>query len=202
MTRQEPKKPLNSFFHYRKAKKQEIVRNYHITKSHEISKKAAELWAKESKEVRNHFHQISLDEHNKFKEQYPDYDWQPWKRNPKCPRSPSRSPVLSTESKRLSEPLLTSPKSSPIRLSKSANFLNAFQYTPIMTPKLFYKVSPDVLEAAKLDEGINFNEFMDSSVFSSPTITVDTIASCGGSPVSTCSFDPSFDFGFELFGDI
>ncbi|KAJ3271932.1 hypothetical protein HDV01_006066 [Terramyces sp. JEL0728] len=202
MTRQEPKKPLNSFFHYRKSKKQEIVRNHHITKSHEISKKAAELWAKESKEVRDHFHKLSLEEHNKFKEQYPDYDWQPWKRNPKSPRSPSRSPVLlKSECKRLSEPLATSPKYSPVRLSKSSTSLNAFQYTPIMTPKLFYKVSPDVLEAAKLPDEINFNEFMDSNVFSSPTITGDTLASCGGSPVSTCSFD-HYDFGLELFGDL
>ncbi|KAJ3271928.1 hypothetical protein HDV01_006062 [Terramyces sp. JEL0728] len=67
----------------RQSKKHEIIRNYHITKSHEISKKAAELWALESKETRDYYAQQSLEEHNKFKELNPDFDWQPWKKRKK-----------------------------------------------------------------------------------------------------------------------
>ncbi|KAJ3271935.1 hypothetical protein HDV01_006069 [Terramyces sp. JEL0728] len=97
-------KPLNSFFLYRKSKKEEIVQKYKIKKSHEISRKAAELWAKEKAKVRDYFQQISLHEHDKFKELHPDYDWQPWVEKSRkskynkpsriLPISPIISPIL------------------------------------------------------------------------------------------------------------
>ncbi|KAJ3322282.1 hypothetical protein HDV06_003175 [Boothiomyces sp. JEL0866] len=74
-----PKKPLNSFFLYRKSKKEYIAKTFHLTKSHQISKKAAELWARESKAVKEHFQELSQREHDEFKQKYPDFDWQPWK---------------------------------------------------------------------------------------------------------------------------
>ncbi|KAJ3256995.1 hypothetical protein HK103_004978 [Boothiomyces macroporosus] len=74
-----PKKPLNSFFLYRKSKKEFISKTFNLTKSHQISKKAAELWSKESKTVKEHFQELSQKEHDEFKLKYPDYDWQPWK---------------------------------------------------------------------------------------------------------------------------
>ncbi|KAJ3313192.1 Platelet-activating factor acetylhydrolase [Boothiomyces sp. JEL0838] len=72
-------KPMNSFFHYRKAKKQEIISKFNITKSHEISRKAAELWKSESASVKEYFKEISMNEHSAFKQRHPNYDWQPWK---------------------------------------------------------------------------------------------------------------------------
>ncbi|KAJ3313049.1 hypothetical protein HDV04_002337 [Boothiomyces sp. JEL0838] len=189
-TSSEPKKPLNSFFHYRKAKKQEIVEKYNITKSHEISRKAAELWANESKQVRDYFQQVSMDEHNKFKELYPDYDWQPWKRDSKSksPKSPHLIPK-SPNSKRRSAPLVaTAPTQTHLRISKSSESLYAFHLDGIMNSGA-YRVSPDVYEAAKLDSDIDFAEFADPNIFDSPVNASGLFVGCNGSPVSTTSFD-------------
>ncbi|KAJ3313047.1 hypothetical protein HDV04_002335 [Boothiomyces sp. JEL0838] len=78
MSNQHIQKPLNSFFLYRRSKKEEICRKYKIRKSHEVSSKAAEMWAKESQEVKDYFQHISLQSHDEFKVLHPDYDWQPW----------------------------------------------------------------------------------------------------------------------------
>ncbi|KAJ3318531.1 hypothetical protein HDV06_000414 [Boothiomyces sp. JEL0866] len=199
-TSSEPKKPLNSFFHYRRAKKQEIIEIYNITKSHEISRKAAELWANESKQVRDYFQQISLNEHLKFKELYPDYDWQPWKRDSKSksPRSPHIIPK--SPGKRRSAPLVpTAPTQASLRLSKSSESLHAFNYDCIIKSEA-YRVSPDVYEASKLDSDINFMEFTDPSIFDSPVIANDLFAGCGGSPVSTASFDLGLELDQDFFG--
>ncbi|KAJ3259396.1 hypothetical protein HK103_002299 [Boothiomyces macroporosus] len=61
-------KPLNSFFLYIRAKRDDIAKDYKIHKSHEITKKAAELWSKESKDVKQRFRKMSIDTHTKFKE--------------------------------------------------------------------------------------------------------------------------------------
>ncbi|KAJ3318528.1 hypothetical protein HDV06_000411 [Boothiomyces sp. JEL0866] len=87
-------KPMNSFFHYRKAKKQEIVSKYNIKKSHEISKKAAELWANESALVRDYYKQMSYNEHIRFKEICPNFDWQPW--NKKSKKRSKQQPSTNT----------------------------------------------------------------------------------------------------------
>ncbi|KAJ3271933.1 hypothetical protein HDV01_006067 [Terramyces sp. JEL0728] len=196
MITSEVKKPLNSFFHYRRAKKQEIIEKYQITKSHEISRKAAELWANESKQVKDYFQQLSLAEHNKFKELYPDYDWQPWKKefkvkSPRLSQSP-RLPLVKSPGKRRSAPLVTSPPAPALRISRSSESLHVFDYP--------YSVSPDVYEAAKLESDINFFEFADPTIFDSPCIADELLASCSGSPISTTSF--SFAFEQELFTTI
>ncbi|KAJ3318523.1 hypothetical protein HDV06_000406 [Boothiomyces sp. JEL0866] len=124
------KKPLNSFFLYRKSKKQEIIRNYDITKSHEISKKAAELWQLESKETKDYYAQLSLDEHNKFKELNPDFDWQPWKKRAKT--------------KKIQSTPVSSYTISPIASTVS----NAFYTLAVNTPEALQTFYPSPVESA------------------------------------------------------
>ncbi|KAJ3318534.1 hypothetical protein HDV06_000417 [Boothiomyces sp. JEL0866] len=83
------------------SKKEEICKKYKIKKSHEVSSKAAELWANEPQEVREYFQHISLQEHDKFKILHPHFDWQPWidksrKTKYKIVHSPVVSPEYST----------------------------------------------------------------------------------------------------------
>ncbi|KAJ3271934.1 hypothetical protein HDV01_006068 [Terramyces sp. JEL0728] len=60
-------KPLNSFFLYIKAKRDEIAKEYKIHKSHEISKKAAELWGREPRDVKEKYREMSIETHARFK---------------------------------------------------------------------------------------------------------------------------------------
>ncbi|KAJ3318532.1 hypothetical protein HDV06_000415 [Boothiomyces sp. JEL0866] len=151
-------KPLNSFFLYRKDKKQQIIKEYSIKKSHEISKKAAELWAKESKEVRQHYKKLSSEEHFKFKQQFPEYDWQPWL---------SRKGSL----KRKNTLKILSWSSHPAYNVHKAWYLNPSAVN----------VSPDVYEATRLD--IDCSVDIDESSLTSPTLSYNSI----GSPNSLLS---------------
>lgn len=142
------KKPLNSFFLYRKSKRDYIVKTYGVTKSHEISKVAGTCWAKEPESVRNHFLQLSQVEHANHKEKYPDYKWpsrssgarsKPASKKTKSPQNlkigddstlhtylntPEESPAISTSAP-------TSPYASPIGFSDlSLHTPN----TPFQTP--------------------------------------------------------------------
>ncbi|KAJ3318521.1 hypothetical protein HDV06_000404 [Boothiomyces sp. JEL0866] len=167
------KKPLNSFFLYRKQKKTEIIRKFKISKSHEISRKAAELWKEEPAEVKEHYNKMSAKEHEQFKQAHPDFDWQPWvlKKN-KFPLSPettfcnaaSPSPIipLSPESI-ISDEFKLEPSANEQLQSFYNNIQPPFR---ILTPKLKCQmvtesqVSPDVLEATLLDNYFNFDEYL------------------------------------------
>ncbi|KAJ3271931.1 Platelet-activating factor acetylhydrolase [Terramyces sp. JEL0728] len=136
--------PLNSFFHYRKIKRSEIVDKYGLKKSNEISKIAADMWAKEPIAVRNYYKQLSLQEHTKFKEQYPDYEWQPWNR-----KKPKKAPVLPPSPV---SNYVTSPSVAPTVItidSQSAESDPGDFCDPLYAPKL-NGISQDVYEAALL----------------------------------------------------
>ncbi|KAI8902919.1 hypothetical protein BC833DRAFT_571139 [Globomyces pollinis-pini] len=80
------KKPLNSFFLYRKANRDRIVKKYNLTKSHEISKMAAQCWAVESEEVRAEYQKLSHEAYTQHKIDYPDFQW-PTRNAPKKKQS-------------------------------------------------------------------------------------------------------------------
>ncbi|KAJ3313182.1 hypothetical protein HDV04_002358 [Boothiomyces sp. JEL0838] len=168
------KKPLNSFFLYRKQKKNEIVRKFKISKSHEISRKAAELWKSEPADVKEYYNKLSFKQHEQFKLEHPDFDWQPWvqKKN-KLPPSPENT-FCNISSPATIIPL--SPESivsDVIKLEHSSteqlqHFCNNIQPPfRIVTPKLkrqivaeAAQVSPDVLEATLLENYFKFDEYL------------------------------------------
>ncbi|KAJ3313181.1 hypothetical protein HDV04_002357 [Boothiomyces sp. JEL0838] len=176
------KKPLNSFFLYRKHIKEEVKLKYGIIKNQDVNKKIAELWAKESKETKDRYQELSLQEHLRFKEQNPDFDWQPWKKNKpkKRLRKTSASPTISKEEADCpspesshSLPNIQSPKFSSVRLTKSYNSLEIYPQPPIMSPSLFYKVSPDVFQATLLETDtpemeLNMDDFISEGSIGSP----------------------------------
>jgi hypothetical protein len=69
------KKPLNSFFLYRKRMREQIIADHNVTAHQQISKIAANLWASESLEVKQQYQQESLAEFEKHRKEYPDYQW-------------------------------------------------------------------------------------------------------------------------------
>ncbi|KAJ3318522.1 hypothetical protein HDV06_000405 [Boothiomyces sp. JEL0866] len=181
----EVKKPLNSFFLYRKHIKEEVILKYGIIKNQDVNKKIAELWAKESQETKDKYQELSLQEHIRFKENNPDFDWQPWKRNrnkvgKKRLRKSSASPTISAEEASCpspescnSLPNIQSPKFSSVRLTKSYNSLEIYPQTHIRSPSLFYKVSPDVFQATILESDanemeLNMDEYMSEGSIGSP----------------------------------
>ena len=72
---QQPKKPSNAFFLYRKDMKEYITTTFNISKSHEIVKQAAIMWKSESEQVKEKYKQMSNDEFKEHKRLYPDYVW-------------------------------------------------------------------------------------------------------------------------------
>ncbi|KAJ3271927.1 hypothetical protein HDV01_006061 [Terramyces sp. JEL0728] len=181
----ELKKPLNSFFLYRKHIKEEVIEKYGIIKNQDVNKKIAELWSKESQSVKDRYQELSLQEHLRFKEQNPDFDWQPWKRNKpgkiekrKRKSSASTSPTLSNDdpcpSPESTHSLpIPSPKFSSVRLTKSYNSLQIFPQAQIRSPSLFYKVSPDVFQATLLGTDpdlmeLNMDDYMSEGSVGSP----------------------------------
>ncbi|KAI8901867.1 hypothetical protein BC833DRAFT_575832 [Globomyces pollinis-pini] len=54
------KKPMNSFFIYRREMRQRIIEMYGVNKSQDISKVAGECWALEPTEVKQHFQNLAL----------------------------------------------------------------------------------------------------------------------------------------------
>ncbi|KAJ3259404.1 hypothetical protein HK103_002330 [Boothiomyces macroporosus] len=148
------KKPLNSFFLYRKSKKQEIIRNYHITKSHEISKKAAELWQLESREVKDYYAKLSLEEHNKFKEMNPDFDWQPWKKK----RNDTKKDEIKSSLPPLIDPVnLNSYYPSPVESAIYFPLVKELDITELFTQEFNHSQANQV-------EPFNFEEFLDFSI--------------------------------------
>ncbi|KAI8893851.1 high mobility group box domain-containing protein [Globomyces pollinis-pini] len=67
------KKPMNSFFVYRKAVRDKIIELHGSLKSHEISRIAGEWWAKESDDNRKRYQQLSQEMYTQHRRDYPDY---------------------------------------------------------------------------------------------------------------------------------
>ncbi|KAJ3313046.1 hypothetical protein HDV04_002334 [Boothiomyces sp. JEL0838] len=168
MTNQ-PKKPYNSFFQYRKLKKHEVREKYNINKSHELNRKIGELWAKEPPHVKEYYQQLSLQEHEKFKKMYPAYNWQPWKSKQTIPivksarlsqKKNEQKPVKSRKAPlaRLDLPS-TLESTTPVNESpKSMSQSSPIPFEPrIRTPILFPKISEDVYEATKLDDAFGIS---------------------------------------------
>ncbi|KAJ3323649.1 hypothetical protein HDV06_001379, partial [Boothiomyces sp. JEL0866] len=73
------KKPMNSFFYYRREMKAKIEQEYQTSNSHDVSRICSTLWANESPEVKERYRQISIEAHNQHKIDYPEFDWNPHK---------------------------------------------------------------------------------------------------------------------------
>ncbi|KAJ3273178.1 hypothetical protein HDV01_004680 [Terramyces sp. JEL0728] len=112
------KKPSNSFFIYRKAMKDRIVKMYGVTKSHQVSKIASECWKQEPPEVRQYFMSLSAAAHNEFKLANPSFNWQPWK-GKEDKVSKRRNSVTSPLKVSKSLETITNAPTSPMRYSKS-----------------------------------------------------------------------------------
>ena len=69
------KKPMNSFFLYRRAIKELVIEKCNTRNSHEVSQIAGEWWAKESPETKAYFRKLAADGHTEHKEKFPDFDW-------------------------------------------------------------------------------------------------------------------------------
>ncbi|KAJ3312035.1 hypothetical protein HDV04_003422 [Boothiomyces sp. JEL0838] len=114
------KKPSNSFFIYRKAMKDRIVKMYGVTKSHQVSKIASECWKQEPPEVRQYFMSLSAAAHNEFKLANPSFNWQPWKDKGKDDKvTKRRNSVTSPLKVSRSLESISNVPTSPMRCSKS-----------------------------------------------------------------------------------
>ena len=69
------KKPLNSFFLYRKKMREKIIFDHKVTAHQQISKIAASLWAAEPPDVKQQYQLESLEEFERHKKLHPDYLW-------------------------------------------------------------------------------------------------------------------------------
>ncbi|KAJ3319196.1 hypothetical protein HDV06_006636 [Boothiomyces sp. JEL0866] len=83
------KKPMNSFFYYRRDMKAKIEKEYQTTKSHDVSRICSQLWAKESPETKAYYQNVSMTAHEDHKAKFPDFDWNPHK-NVKTKKLPKR----------------------------------------------------------------------------------------------------------------
>ncbi|KAJ3318529.1 hypothetical protein HDV06_000412 [Boothiomyces sp. JEL0866] len=129
-------------------KRQEIVDKYGLTKSNEISKIAADMWAKEKIAVRNYYKQLSLQEHTRFKEMYPDYEWQPWNRK-RTPKSGTLHPTIPRSSRRNSTASSAMHTNDSISTDGDAS---EYCLSPPMNPGYSLNgISQDVFEATRLD---------------------------------------------------
>ncbi|KAJ3318533.1 hypothetical protein HDV06_000416 [Boothiomyces sp. JEL0866] len=122
-------KPLNSFFLYIRAKRNDIAKEFKIHKSHEITKKAAELWTKESKDVKERFRKMSIDTHSKFKELLAS----------RLKTKITKSPVQ--RQNRILLPAKSHPDKTQYRLCYVSQYIGF--------------VSPDVYEATRLDTDLD-----------------------------------------------
>ncbi|KAJ3270682.1 hypothetical protein HDV01_007506 [Terramyces sp. JEL0728] len=143
------KKPQNSFFLYRRLMKDRIQALYGTVKSHEISKIAGECWAKEPIAVKSYFARLSLAAHNQFKETFPDYDWQPWKRNG-IKKSTSNSSLKSQLSSSLDEIIASGsliPDKNPL-YGSALTIPDVFQFSPTADsiPEVYSASSPTLTQ--------------------------------------------------------
>ncbi|KAJ3255682.1 hypothetical protein HK103_006124 [Boothiomyces macroporosus] len=98
------KKPLNSFFLYRRAMRDKIIKKYNITKSHEISKMAGDCWALEPESVKQKYQKLAQEEYSKHKETHPEYKW-PSRNDPKRKANKQKVPTATKKVCNPNEPV-------------------------------------------------------------------------------------------------
>ncbi|KAJ3271893.1 hypothetical protein HDV01_006107 [Terramyces sp. JEL0728] len=98
------KKPLNSFFLYRRAMRDKIIKKYNITKSHEISKMAGDCWALEPESVKQKYQKLAQEEYSKHKETHPEYKW-PSRNDPKRKANKQKVPTTTKKACNPNEPV-------------------------------------------------------------------------------------------------
>ncbi|KAJ3345209.1 hypothetical protein HDU91_007436 [Kappamyces sp. JEL0680] len=69
------KKPNNAFFLYRKEHVETIKLTFGVSKSHEVSKKAAEMWKNEPDDVKRRYQTRAAEEFERHKMENPNYVW-------------------------------------------------------------------------------------------------------------------------------
>ncbi|KAJ3322309.1 hypothetical protein HDV06_003203 [Boothiomyces sp. JEL0866] len=183
-TEKRVKKPMNSFFYYRRDIKDKIVKEHGSIVSHDVSKIASECWKKESEEVKDYYKKLSAKAHAEHKANHPDYDWQWWKKKNK---DPSDGYVNNLEVS-----------------SSDSSFRHLKPVLPkltLTTPQEEYnlsKVSPDVLASTLLDSDELYYNSDNTVTFKPKSPTFQIAASADGlisdnpydsvlSPRSECS---------------
>ncbi|KAJ3273189.1 hypothetical protein HDV01_004691 [Terramyces sp. JEL0728] len=134
------KKPMNSFFYYRRDIKDKIVKEYGSIASHDVSKIASECWKNESVEVKEYYKRLSKQAHEEHKANHPNFEWQPWKKK-STPTDDAPSESIPESSMPLQD--LESPPKKPI-LPKLTLTIPQEGYN-------LSKISPDVLASTLLD---------------------------------------------------
>ncbi|KAJ3311038.1 hypothetical protein HDV04_004458 [Boothiomyces sp. JEL0838] len=69
------RKPPNAFFVYRKAMLSQITKKHNTTKSHEVSRIAGQMWAKEPESVRSQYQKLAMIARELHLQKYPDFKW-------------------------------------------------------------------------------------------------------------------------------
>jgi hypothetical protein len=78
-----PKRKLNAFMCYRGAYAEAIKGYLRTRQSHVVSSKCGEFWRTESLEIRDYYHSVSQKAHQFHESLFPDYKYQPQKKNVK-----------------------------------------------------------------------------------------------------------------------
>ncbi|KAJ3272201.1 hypothetical protein HDV01_005855 [Terramyces sp. JEL0728] len=69
------KKPMNCFFRYKQDMRKKVIEEYGVTQNNEISRIIAELWSKESPEIKLRYSKESEKAYLEHREKYPDFVW-------------------------------------------------------------------------------------------------------------------------------
>ncbi|KAJ3312033.1 hypothetical protein HDV04_003420 [Boothiomyces sp. JEL0838] len=178
------KKPMNSFFYYRRDIKDKIVKEYGSIVSHDVSKIASECWRKESDEVKDYYKKLSAKAHAEHKANHPNYDWQWWKKKPKDHSDGNVDNIIGK-----------SPESS---FKQSKEVLPKLTLTIPQEDYNLSRVSPDVLASTLLDTDELYYNADNTLTFIPKVPTLQIAASADGlqsdnpyesvlSPLSDCS---------------
>ncbi|KAJ3271601.1 hypothetical protein HDV01_006471 [Terramyces sp. JEL0728] len=152
------KKPMNSFFYYRREMKAKIEQEYQTSNSHEVSRICSALWANESADVKEQYRQRSIEAHNQHKIDYPEFDWNPHKNIKKIQKR--RNSSVSISKRRDSVASYISIDNDPSVDARRTSVTSIYdrRSSLISSPILFdnFMVSQDILEVTKLENEYNF----------------------------------------------
>ncbi|KAJ3323033.1 hypothetical protein HDV06_002479 [Boothiomyces sp. JEL0866] len=109
------RKPPNAFFVYRKAMLSQITKKHNTTKSHEVSRIAGQMWAKEPEGVRSQYQKLAMIARELHLQKYPDFKW-PSKKFGKKQRS-----RLRLQEKEEEKELFNLETSMPIKLEETSS---------------------------------------------------------------------------------
>ena len=69
------KKPLNAFFRYKQYMRDKLVEISGTNENCTLARLAAQMWKQESKSVKDHFSNLTLQEYKEHRLKYPGYIW-------------------------------------------------------------------------------------------------------------------------------